>query len=72
MFKIDPSILLKNELDELIIEYKIKIITISDDYILLLNMYNSLRMFFNDGILNELFKSTIGDEEYSELKKTKI
>jgi hypothetical protein len=56
---IDPSIELENTLDELVRNFKIKIISFSDDEEILTNLYYTMKIYFSDAIVDEILKSCL-------------
>ncbi len=65
---IDPSINILNDIQELIIQYRIKIITVSDNDALLMRLYKILVYYFSDKIIQEIFHDVIDKDVLRNLK----
>lgn len=66
-FIIDPSITLNEQLDELIKVFKVKIISYSDDETILTNLYFTMKMYFNDIIIDEILQSCLDQSQHRDL-----
>ena len=66
---IDPSINHENTLDELIRQYKIDIISYKDNEEIILNLYYTLRTYFNDTIADEVLRCSLTDEEIKKIDR---
>lgn len=66
-FVIDPSINLTNELDELVKIFKVKVISYSDDLNILTNLYFTMKMYFNDIIVDEIIQCCLDKSQHREL-----
>jgi len=56
---IDPSIELENVLDELIRNFKVKIISYSDNEEVLTNIYFVMKTYFSDAVVDDVIKSCL-------------
>jgi hypothetical protein len=56
---IDPSIELENTFDELIRNFKIKIISYSDNQEILTNLYYVMKVYFSDAVVDDIIKSCL-------------
>jgi hypothetical protein len=56
---IDPSIELENVLDELVRNFKVKIISYSDNEEVLTNIYFVMKTYFSDAVVDDIIKSCL-------------
>lgn len=56
---IDPSIELEDTLDELVRNFKIKIISYSDNEEILTNLYYTMKIYFSDAVIDDILKSCL-------------
>jgi len=56
---IDPSIELENSLDELLRNFKIKIISWSDNEEILTNLYYVMKVYFSEAVIDDVIKSCL-------------
>lgn len=66
---IDPSIDNANVLDEMIRQFKIDIISYKDHQEIILNLYYTLRTYFNDAVIYEVLQSTLTNEEIKAIER---
>ena len=66
---IDPSIGHQNTLDDMIRQYKIDVISYKDDEEIILNLYYTLRTYFNDAVVSEILYSSLSDEEIKRIDR---
>lgn len=58
-FTIDPSIVLEDELEEMIRTLKINVISYSDNEEILTNLYYTMKTYLNDAVVDEILKSCL-------------
>lgn len=68
-FVIDPSIKHENTIDDLIRQYKIDVISFNDNEEIILNLYYTLRRYFNEQVISEILESSISSEKIKELDR---
>ena len=66
-FVIDPSIILNDELDEMIRVFKVKIISYIDNEEILTNLYFTMKMYFNNIIIDEIINSCLDKAQHRDL-----
>lgn len=66
---IDPSIAHENALDDMIRQYKMDIISYKDNEEIILNLYYTLRTYFNDAVVNEVLYSSLSKEEIKKIDR---
>lgn len=66
---IDPSIKHENTIDDLIRQYKIDVISFSDNEEIILNLYYTLKRYFNQQVISEILESSISPEKIKELDR---
>lgn len=58
-FTIDPSIILEDELEEMIRTLKINVISYSDNEEILTNIYYTMKTYLNDVVIEEVLGSSL-------------
>lgn len=66
---IDPSIKHENTIDDLIRQYKIDVISFNDNEEIILNLYYTLKRYFNEQVISEILESSISSEKIKELDR---
>lgn len=66
---IDPSISLENDLSEIVRTLKINTISYKDDEKIILNLYYTMKTYFNDAIIDEVLRSSLTDTEILKLDR---
>jgi hypothetical protein len=66
---IDPSIGHENTLDDMIRQYKMDIISYKDNEEIILNLYYTLRTYFNDSVVNEILYSALSKDEIKKIDR---
>ena len=66
---IDPSIGHQNTLDDMIRQYKIDVISYKDNEEIILNLYYTLRTYFNDAVVNEILHSALSQDEVKKIDR---
>lgn len=65
---VDPSILNEMELEEMILKFKIDLISYKDDEKISTNIYFIMKKYFNEKICNEVIRSVFTKEELDDLE----
>jgi transcriptional regulator CtsR len=71
-FKISPDIKLGNEIDDMIIDFKIKLQSFKDDEKILNSLLDLIDNTFSDTVRDEILKSTFDKNEIRNIKLKKI
>jgi hypothetical protein len=66
---IDPSIGHENTLDDMIRQYKMDIISYKDNEEIVLNLYYTLRTYFNDSVVHEILYSSLSKDEIKKIDR---
>ena len=66
-FVIDPSIGFEDGLKELITQFKINLICYQDNEEILMNLYHTMKVYFNPVIVDEIIHSTLTLDKYRNL-----
>jgi hypothetical protein len=66
-FVIDPSIGFEDALKELITQFKINLICYQDNEEILINLYHTMKIYFNPVIVDEIIHSTLTLDKYRNL-----
>ena len=66
---IDPSIGHQNTLDDMIRQYKMDIISYKDNEEIILNLYYTLRTYFNDVVVYEILRSALSEDEIKRIDR---
>ena len=66
---IDPSIIHDNALTEIITQLKIDVISHKDDEKIILNLYYTLRTYFNKAVVDEILKTSMTEKEILKLDR---
>jgi hypothetical protein len=66
-FVIDPSIGFEDVLKELITQFKINLICYQDNEEILINLYHTMKVYFNPVIVDEIIHSTLTLDKYRNL-----
>ena len=56
---IDPSIEIEDTLDELVRDFKVKIISFSDNEEILTNLYYTMKVYLSDAVVDDIIKSCL-------------
>lgn len=68
-FVIDPSITHQNVLDDMIRQYKIDVISYKDNEEIILNLYYTLKTYFNNAVVEEILKSSMTEDEIRKIDR---
>lgn len=64
---IDPSIELEDTLDELVRNFKVKMISYSDDDVILTNLYYVMKVYFSDAVVDDIIDSCLDKAAHTTL-----
>lgn len=67
--RIDPSIELQDTLDEMVRQLKIDVISYKDDEESILNIYYTMKTYFNDAVIAEILTTSLTEEEIKRIDR---